>query len=248
MPNSNKYFSNGFVTVVSILLQKSVQWNLSCCMPKHPVLHSEGAAEVLGCLSLVCRGGRQQQWLCLVSHWGIVHCCTSLWTKKWQQRSLLWQIKSPADKLWVQGEKVTSDQIIANCSGSATLSWTAAELMYKTRACIWRYFCFCFLCPGEADLAQLSGCHHPADWPQEHLGGPWKLGCRLSWSLLIPWPSHAEILEEKEPTGGSGSSGTLHFLYVSRGCDSGEVRAGSLLPAAAQGGKKTEKAPIWSPL
>lgn len=46
MPNSNKYFSNGFITVVSILLQKSVQWNLSCCMPKHPVLHSEGAAEV----------------------------------------------------------------------------------------------------------------------------------------------------------------------------------------------------------
>lgn len=42
VPNSNKYFSNGFITVVSILLQKSVQWNLSCCMPNHPVLHSEG--------------------------------------------------------------------------------------------------------------------------------------------------------------------------------------------------------------
>lgn len=42
MPKSNKYFSNGIITVVPILLQKPVQWNLSCCMPKHPVLHSGG--------------------------------------------------------------------------------------------------------------------------------------------------------------------------------------------------------------
>lgn len=108
--------------------------------------------------------------------------------------------------------------------------------MNKTRACTWRYFCFCFLCLGKGDLAWLSACRHPADWPQEHLGGPWKLGC--SWSLLIPWPCQVEILEEKESTGESESSETLHFLYVSRGCNSGEVRAGSLLPAAAQGGKK----------
>lgn len=113
--------------------------------------------------------------------------------------------------------------------------------MNKTRACTWSYFYFCFLCLGKGHLALLSGYHHPADWPQEHLGGPWKLGCRLSWSLLIPWPCQMEILEEKEPTGGSESSGTLSFLYVSRGCDSGEVRAGSLLPAAAQGGKKKKK-------
>lgn len=47
-----------------------------------------------------------------------------------------------------------------------------------------------------------------------------------------------EILEEKEPTGESEPIGTQSFFYVSRGYDSGEVRAGSLLPAAAQGGKK----------
>lgn len=110
--------------------------------------------------------------------------------------------------------------------------------MNKARACTWSYFCFCFLCPGKGHLAWLSGCHHPADWPQEHLGGPWKLGCRLSWSLLIPWPCQVEILEEKEPTGESEPIGTRSFFYVSRGYDSGEVRAGSLLPAAAQGGKK----------
>lgn len=174
MPNSNKYFSDGFKTVVSILLQKSVQWNHSCCVPQHPVLHQRGAAEVLGCLTLVFRGGRQKQWLCLFSHWGIVHGCTSLLTRKWQQRSLLWQIQSPADKL--STGKVTSDQITENCSGRATQSWTAAGLMNKTRACTWSHFCFCFLCPGE----RRPVCHHPADWPQDHLGGPWNLSCRLS--------------------------------------------------------------------
>lgn len=233
------------------MLQKPVQWNLSYCMPKHPVLHLEWAADVLGCLSLVFRGGRQQQWLHLFSHWRIVHCCTALLTRKWQQRSLLYCDRFKALQIsceWesCEAEKVTSDQITANCSGSASQSWTAAGLMNKSRACTWRYFCFCFLCPGEGDLAPLPGCHHPADWSQEHLGGPWKLGCRLSWSLVNPWPCQVEILEEKEATGETESSGTLFPLREQRLLfRREEVRAGSLLPAAAQGGKN-QKAPIWT--
>lgn len=106
--------------------------------------------------------------------------------------AVLWQIESPAGSLWVQAEKVISDHKIANCSGSAALSWTAVGLMCKTRACTWRYFCFYSLCPGEGDL---SVCHHPAKCPQEHLDGPWNPGCRFSWSLVIPWPCQMEILE-----------------------------------------------------
>lgn len=192
-------------------------------MPKDPVLH--WAAEVLGCLHWCSEEGHSNSESACSATGELSLLYISFGQKMTAEISaVLWQIQSPAGKLWVQAEKVTSDQITANCSGSATQSWTAAGLMNKTRGCTWRYFCLCFLCPGQGDLAWLSGHHHPADWPQKHLGGPWKLGFRLSWSLIIPWPCQVEILEEKEPTGESGSSGTLSFLYVSRGCCSGEKR------------------------
>lgn len=71
----------------------------------------------------------------------------------------------------------------------------------------------------------------------------WSLEFELQAQLISSNPM-AMPGEDPGTEGESESSGTLHFLYVSRGCDSRELRAGSLLPAAAQGGKKRKKAPI----
>lgn len=75
----------------------------------------------------------------------------------------------------------------------------------------------------------------------------WPLEFELQAQLI---PSNPMAVPGEDPgrKGESESSGTLHFLYVNRGCDAREVRAGSLLPAAAQGGKKKKrkKAPICS--
>lgn len=225
MPNSNKYFSDGFKTVVSILLQKSVQWNHSCCVPQHPVLHQRGAAEVLGCLTLVFRGGRQKQWLCLFSHWGIVHGCTSLLTRKWQQRSLLWQIQSPADKLSKGREshqRPDNWELLRACNSVLNCCWVDEQ----NQSLHMEPFLLLLPLPRGKETCLSPSCRLATR------SFRWSLEFELQAQLI---PSNPMAMPGGDPgrKGESESSGTLHFLCVSS------------LQLLREGQKK-KKAPIQS--